>query len=82
MWCCVTVAVIGGIDVIMACWNACRLSDSLSPPMCIVRAAFGDQRTPSVVARPVIREGLDECLVVVVIGGEGVYEVGDGGLCV
>ena len=43
---------------------------------------FGDQRATSVVARPVIREGLDECLVVVVIDGEGVYEVGDGGLCV
>ena len=43
---------------------------------------LGDQRAASVVAPPVIRDGLDECLVVVVIGGEDFYEVGNGGLCV
>jgi hypothetical protein len=30
--CCVTVVVGGGIDVMMAYWNALRLSDSLSSP--------------------------------------------------
>ena len=70
MWYCVTVAVGGGVDVIMACWNACRLSDSLSsPPGALYELPRGDQRAASVVARPVVREGLDECLVVVVIGG-------------
>ena len=29
---CVTVVVGGSIDVMMACWNALRLSDSLSSP--------------------------------------------------
>ena len=29
---CVTVLVGGGMDVMMACWNACRLFDSLSTP--------------------------------------------------
>ena len=38
---------------------------------------LGDQRAASVIARPVFREGLDECFDVVVIGGESVYEMGD-----
>ena len=40
---------------------------------------FGDKRAAGVVARPDFREGLDECLDVVIIGGVGVYEVGDCG---
>ena len=40
---------------------------------------LGNQRAASVVARPVVREGLDACFVVVVNSGEDVYEVGDCG---
>ena len=38
MWYCVTLVVGGGCDVMMACWNVCRLSDSLSYPQALCRS--------------------------------------------
>ncbi len=37
MWYCVTLVVGGGNDVMMACWNVCRLSHSLSSPQALCR---------------------------------------------
>jgi hypothetical protein len=38
VWYCVTLVVGGGNDVMMACWNVCRLSDSLSSPQALCRS--------------------------------------------
>jgi len=38
VWYCVTLVVGGGIVVIMACWNVCRLSDSLCSPQALWRS--------------------------------------------
>ena len=35
---CVTLVVGGGNDAMMACWNVCRLSDSLSSPQALCRS--------------------------------------------
>jgi len=38
VWYCVTVAVIGASDAIMACWNDWRLSDSFSSPQALCKS--------------------------------------------
>ena len=38
VWYCVTLVVGGGSVVIMACWNVCRLSDSLCSPQALWRS--------------------------------------------
>ena len=38
VWYCVTLVVGGGSDVMMACWNVCRLFDSLSSPQALCRS--------------------------------------------
>ena len=38
VWYCVTVAVVDGIDVMIACWNAWRLSDSFSSPQTLCKS--------------------------------------------
>ncbi len=38
VWYCVTLVVGGGADVIMACWNVCKLSDSLSSPQALCKS--------------------------------------------
>jgi hypothetical protein len=61
VWYCVTLIVGGGIDVMMACWDAWRLLDSfLSPPIALKELPFSDQRAYIVVSRPVVWEGFDE----------------------
>ena len=35
VWYCATLVVGGGSDVMMACWNVCKLSDSLSSPQAL-----------------------------------------------
>ncbi len=35
VWYCVTLVAGGGSDVMMACWDVCKLSDSLSAPQAL-----------------------------------------------
>ena len=65
-----TIAVGGGNDVMIACWNDWRLSASLSSPQALCNELLlCDQGDDGVVSCPIVWDVLDEGFYVVVVCG-------------